>query len=131
MALSSIRSRVKKAQIKASSGETLDIVAGLIARGAFYDELTDEEKNAYCCYIGTDRKALEEIEELIRGNLHFQVERKEKPLTEAQFRQRVQEVEDIVNGYIEEYNTPEAIAEREKEYQQRNLNGIKPEGSNK
>ena len=110
MAYQTIKNRLKKAQ--ANAGQNLGRIAELIAQGAYYDELADEEKNAYCAYIGTERQALEEI------NGYIPVERKEKPITEAQFRERVREVEGIVHGFIEEYNTPEAAAQRERQYQE-------------
>lgn len=118
MALSTIRNRIRKAQANTHAGEDLGIVAAAISRGAFYDELTDEEKNAYCAYLGSERHALEEVNGFILGTLHFPVERKEKPLTEAQFRERVEEVEALVMGYKDEYNAPEARAKREAEYQE-------------
>lgn len=118
MALASLKNRIRKAQRNTHAGEDLGIVAAAISRGAFYDELTDEEKNAYCAYHGTERHALEEVNGYILGTLHFPVERKEKPLTEAQFRERVEEVEALVNAYKDEYNAPEARAKREAEYQE-------------
>ena len=118
MALASLKNRIRKAQRNTHAGETLGRIAELIAQGAYYDELTDEEKNAYCDYLGSERDAMEAVETMVTGTLHFPVKRKEKPLTEAQFRERVREVEDIVNGYIEEYNAPEARAKREAEYQE-------------
>ena len=118
MALASLKNRIKKAQANTHAGEALGRIAELIAQGAYYDELTDEEKNAYCDYLGSERDAMEAVEAMVTGTLHFPVKRKEKPLTEAQFRERVREVEDIVNGYVEEYNAPEARAKREAEYQE-------------
>lgn len=118
MALASLKNRIKKAQANTHAGEALGRIAELIAQGAYYDELTDEEKNAYCDYLGSERDAMEAVEAMVTGTLHFPVKRKEKPLTEAQFRERVREVEDIVNGYIEEYNAPEARAKREAEYRE-------------
>lgn len=118
MALSTIRNRIRKAQANTHAGEDLGIVAGLLSRGAYYDECTDEEKNAYCAYYGTEREALEEVNGFILGTLHFQLERKPKPPTEAQFRERVREVEELVQAMTDEYNTPEARAKREAEYQE-------------
>lgn len=103
MSLAQIRSRIKKAQGNTNAGEALGIVAAAISRKAYYDEMTEEEKNAYCAYIGSDREAMETVEEGVTGTLHFIVERKPKPLTEAQFRERVREVEEIVNSFQEEY----------------------------
>lgn len=125
MALTSIKNRIRKARLNTHAGESLGLVAEAIARGAFYDELTDKEKNAYCEYHGTEREALEKIHGYILGSLHFPVERKEKPLTEAQFRERVEEVEALVNAYTDEYNTPEAKAKREAEYKELQKIGAK------
>ena len=118
MALASLKNRIRKAQRNTHAGEDLGIVAAAISRGAFYDELTDEEKNAYCEYHGTEREALEKVNGFILGTLHFPVERKEKPLTEAQFRERVEEVEAYMQAVTDEYNAPEARAKREAEYQE-------------
>lgn len=93
VALASIKTRIKKAQANAHAGEDLGRIAELLNRGAFYDELTDEEKNIYCAYYGADRQALEEVTSVVMGSLHFKLEHKPKPPTETQFRERVQEVE--------------------------------------
>lgn len=118
MALASLKNRIRKAQGRTHAGEYLGRIAELIAQGAYYDELTDEEKNAYCDYLGSERDAMEAVETMVTGTLHFPVKRKEKPLTEAQFRERVREVEEIVQGFVEEYNSPEAKADRERKYQE-------------
>lgn len=95
MAYASIKTRLKKAQRNATGGEDQAIVSA-IRQGAFYDELEDALKDAYCAYHGTDRHAMEEINLLVTGTLHFPVEGKGKPLTEAQFLERVDEVEALV-----------------------------------
>ena len=118
MALASLKNRIKKAQGRTHAGEYLGRIAELIAQGAYYDELTDEEKTAYCDYLGTQREAFEQVYGYIMGSLHIPIEKKPKPLTEAQFRERAREVEGIVNGYIKEYNAPEARADRERQYQE-------------
>ena len=103
MSLAQIRNRIKKAQGSTNGGEALGIVAAAISRKAYYDELTEEEKNAYCAYIGSDREAMETVEEGVTGTLHFIVERKEKPLTEVQLQARVQEIEQTM---LDIYKTP-------------------------
>ena len=119
MALTSIRNRIRKAQAINRVCEETRLIAGLIARGAYYDELTDEEKNAYCLYIGnSDREGFESILDYFHSGLHFRIEPKPKPATEAQFRENIREVEAIMQGYIDEYNRPEAKAKREQEYQE-------------
>lgn len=111
MALASLKKRTMKAQEKTLDGDyCLGMVEAILRRGAFYDELTDEEKNAYCDYCRTDRNALEEVNALIYGSLHFQVERNPKPPTEAQFRERVREVAAIIKDCEDEYNATKGRA---------------------
>lgn len=118
MALASLKNRIKKAQGRTHAGEYLGRIAELIAQGAYYDELTDEEKTAYCDYLGTEREAFETVHGYIMGSLHIPIEKKPKPLTEAQFRERVREVEAYMQEITDEYNAPEAKAKREAEYQE-------------
>lgn len=118
MALSNIRNRIIKAQMKAQAGNDLGRIAALLARGAFYDECTDEEKAAYCKYHDTERDALEKIYGYIKGTLHFQLERKQRPPTEAEQRETFLETRMFVQEMVRRYNTPEARAQREKEYQE-------------
>lgn len=110
--------RIKRmeARLNDTTAGNLGRLAGLIAQGAFYDELTEEEKNAYCSYRGFDREAMETVEQMVTGTLHFQIERKPRPLTEAELKERAEEVQEYMNKAIEEYNSPEEKAKREKEY---------------
>lgn len=99
-----IKRRLIKAQKNAYTGEGLERLAELIAAGAYYDEITEAEKDVYCEYRGFDREAMESVELAVTGTLHFQLEKKPKPPTEAQFRQTLREVEALVNEKIKEYN---------------------------
>lgn len=118
MGLSNIKNRLKKAQAGTYAGQDLGRIAELIAQGAYYDEMTEDEKTAYCNYYGTERDTLEEIAGYFQGSLHFKITAKPKPLTEAQFKERVREVNAYVEKAIEEYNSPEEKAKREAEYQE-------------
>ena len=118
-----IRNRIRKAQVNATAGGSLGLVADAIARGAYYDEMTEEEKNAYCDYHGFDRDAMERLEVLITGTLHFQAEKKPKPPTQAEFEASVREVERLMNEYTEQYNSEEEMQRRIAEYER-----IKQEG---
>ena len=118
MALANIKARVKKAQENAQTGEALERLAALLDRGAYYDELTEEEKNAYSEYMDIERDALERVNALVTGNLHFQLERRPKPPTKEEFRRAAAEVEAMVNAYREAYNAPEAQAKRAAEYEE-------------
>ena len=91
-------------------------IAELLEMGAYYDELTEDEKNAYCTYYGTDRETLEEVSGLLLGTLHFKLERSIKATTEAQFRECVREAEGSIQALQAEYNAPEARARREAGY---------------
>ena len=50
MALASLKNRIRKAQRNTHAGDSLGRIAELISRGAFYDELTPEEREAYKDY---------------------------------------------------------------------------------
>ena len=118
MAFEGLRRRIKKAQANAHAGEMLLSIAKMLENGAYYDELTDNEKNVYCAYYGIDRQDLEALNGYVLGNLHFKIERRPGKITETQFRDNVREVEAIVSGFKHEYNAPEARARRKEIYEQ-------------
>lgn len=118
MAISSLKNRIKRVETQTYGGEDLARIAELLDRGAYYDELTEEEKFLYCNYYGCDREAWEDINSYLHGNLHFKIERKPRPLTDKEFRERVREVQAYVEEAIEEYNSPEEKAKREAEYRE-------------
>ena len=91
-----IRRRIKhlEAKTKPQFAEVLE----WIRVGRFYDELTDQEKDRYCEYRGHDREAMEEIEMMVTGDIHFLLERKPIPPTKAQMQQIRQEIEDYIEG---------------------------------
>lgn len=102
MAFSQIKNRIRKAQRNAHAGEYMEIVAAAISRGAFYDDMTDEEKNAYCSYRGFAREVMEEVEEMVTGSLHFQVERTTKPMTKGEIIARAEEIQEYMKGNEED-----------------------------
>ena len=128
MALASLKTRIKKAARNAHAGDSLGRIAELISRGAFYDELTPEEREAYKDYktsLGgvADDVAGAELEIMFMDKpekeaYHFQLTRRRKPPTPEEHAQRVREVEAYMQEITEEYNTPEAKAKREAEYQE-------------
>lgn len=83
--------RLKKLE-KEHTAEFTEIIQ-LIRRGAFYDELTDEQKDLYCKYKGHDREAMETIEEYINGSLHLQLKKNEPPPTKEELREITEEIE--------------------------------------
>ena len=128
MALASLKNRIKKAQRNTHAGDSLGRIAELISRGAFYDELTPEEREAYKAYkesLGgvADDIAGAELEKMLMDKpekeaYHFPLTRRRKPPTPEEHAQRVREVEAYMQEITDEYNAPEAKAKREAEYQE-------------
>ena len=128
MALASLKNRIRKAQRNTHAGEALGRIAELISRGAFYDELTPEEREAYKDYkesLGgvADDIAGAELEKMLMDKpekeaYHFPLTRRRKPPTPEEHAQRVREVEAYMQEITDEYNAPEARAKREAEYQE-------------
>ena len=54
-----IKKRLDRAAENIRNNEEPQIIRRLIADGAFYDELTDNEKEEYCTYIGFSRDVVE------------------------------------------------------------------------
>lgn len=118
MALASIKNRLKKAGIKTHAGDSLGRIAAFIARGAFYDELTEEDREAYKEYkesLGgvADDVAGAELEKAFfnkpeKEAYHFPLTKRRRPPTPEEHAQRVREVEEYVLGLKDEYNAQEA-----------------------
>ena len=114
MSYSTIKNRLKRARTNTHAGEALGRIAELLSRGAYYDELTDEEREAYKRYkesLGgvTDDIAGAELDIMLFNKskeeaYHFPLTKRKRPPTKEEFAQRAREVENIVNGYIEDYN---------------------------
>ena len=98
--LANIKNRIRKVQAQSAAGEDLERIAELIGQGAYYDELTDDEKDLYCAYIGADREVMEAVEQNA-ASLHFQVKRKERRLTKAQLRDHIKATSEMIQSYIE------------------------------
>lgn len=57
-----IKNRLKRLERKKAKPNTLDsLVESWIDAGKSYDDLSDDEKNQYCCYKKYDRKAHETL----------------------------------------------------------------------
>lgn len=112
MALASIKNRLKKAQGKAHGGDSLGRIAAYIARGAFYDELSEEDREAYKEYkesLGgvADDIAGAELEIMFFNKTeeeayHFPLTKREKPPTEEEIAKRAQEIELYMQEKIDE-----------------------------
>lgn len=72
-----------------------DIIA-LIGRHAFFDEITDHERERYCCYVGIDRRIFEEVNRAVVGDLHV-ILRQIEPPTPDELRSVIEELEIIIN----------------------------------
>lgn len=67
-----IKSRLDRLEaVRGSFGE----IIALIRQGAYYDELTDEQRQQYALYKGVSHKAIEDVELAVNGTLHFPLER--------------------------------------------------------
>lgn len=113
MSYQTIKNRLKRAGRNAHAGDYLGKIAELIAQGAYYNELTEEEREAYKAYkesLGgvADDIAGAELEIMFFDKTqeeayHFPLTKRRRPPTPEEHAQRVREVEEIVNGFKEEY----------------------------
>lgn len=101
MAISEIRRRIDKLERDTAADGTNLRILELIRAGAYYDELTDEEKELYAQHWNTDREALEEVNTLAVGSLHFQLTRLVQTRTIKRLNERIQEVGEIVNSLVD------------------------------
>jgi hypothetical protein len=70
-----IINRLKRLEKRtAAVGIPLDIVD--IIDTAYYDELTEGQKNSYCKYWNMDREAAENLQMYVNGTLHIKLERR-------------------------------------------------------
>lgn len=112
MALASLKNRIRKAQRNTHAGEALGRIAELISRGAFYDELTPEEKEAYKQYKESLGGVADDIagaelqimfmEKTKEEAYHFPLTKRRKPPTEEELAKRAQEIELYMQEKIDE-----------------------------
>ena len=112
---------------KSQHGDFADIMQ-LIRQGAYYDQLTDAQKARYQSYresLGgvTDDIAAAKLDIMFNDTpeqqaYHFKLTKRKRALTDEELKERVQEVEETVQGFIDEYNSPEAKAERQRQYEE-------------
>ena len=122
MALSEVRRRLRKYQRETRQArEITPVVAEIIQAGRYYDELTIPEQDEVIAYYGTDRDTFETVHGGIFNNysLHFQIERRKPvPRTKAELEKAHEAIRAAFDEIAAEYNSPEAIAQREAEYQE-------------
>lgn len=118
MIMSKYEARINRVESAVNMSPDMSLSINLINRGAYYDELTEAEKDAYIRYLGFDdrevwesveRTVLESLGEFDESFLHFRLTPKPKPPTAEEHRRNVAEVEQFVNTAIDEYNSPEAV----------------------
>ena len=101
MATSEIKRRITKVERENAADYTDLRILELIRAGAYYDELTEEEKDLYAQHWKTDRETLEEVNALALGTLHFRITRLVPTRTIKQLNGHIQEVAEIVNSLDE------------------------------
>ena len=106
-------SRIEK-RLKIDVDPNEKIISEWIKAGRFYDELSDEEKALYNKYWDCNMAGLYEMFEV---EPHFELELKQPPLTDEQFRERCREIREYMQGIENEYNSEEAQEERRQEYE--------------
>ena len=112
---------------KSQHGDFADIQE-LIHKGASYNELTEAQRERYRLYkesLGgvADDIAAAELDKMFMDTpeeqaYNFKLSKRKRPITEAEFRERVKEVEAFMEQATAEYNSPEAIAERQRQYEE-------------
>ena len=91
-----VDNRLKKLE-KERTTEYNEVIS-LIKKGAYYDDVSDDVKELYCEYKGTTREVLETIEEMVAGNLHFQMEL--NPTREPTSKE-LQQIAEEIREYLE------------------------------
>ena len=70
-----IINRLKRLEKRtAAAGIPADIVG--VIDTAYYDELTNEQKESYCKYRNMEREAAENLQMYVNGTLHIKLERR-------------------------------------------------------
>ena len=116
------KNRLKRLEIKANSGCFADVLSWIHA-GRFFDELSPEEQERYCLYRYGENftEPPEAYLAKVFGslfNLHFKLEVKPKPLTQAEMKKQVEELDEYMKMRLEEENSPENREKRRKEYEE-------------
>ena len=84
------------ARLEAAQPRQYADVLALIARHAYYDEITPQEQARYCEYVRVPRQIFEETHILVCGDLHTLLARIDQP-TPEELAQIIQDVQDYVN----------------------------------
>lgn len=69
-------------------------------RGAYYDELTPEQRQQYATYKGVTVEAIETVELAVSGNLHFPLMANEHLKGDTERREHIQQTaSEIANNF--------------------------------
>lgn len=101
-----VKNRLNRIERQASGGPYADVLQ-MIRKGLYFDELTPEQQKRYCHYRYGER--FDSVPEIYLGKLfdlpyneHFLLERRPPPPTQEEMRERIAEVERIMNEIIED-----------------------------
>lgn len=67
------------ARLEAAQPRLFADVLTLIARHAYYDEITPQEQARYCEFIGIEKKAFEDCNLMVLGDCHIMLEKIDPP----------------------------------------------------
>ena len=98
-----VRNRLKRLE-DASEGKYAEIIQ-LIKSGAFYDEISDIQKEGYCAYHGFDRQTFEDVSTVMLETMHFKLELKPPKMTPEEERKHVAEVSKEIEAYLTDDDT--------------------------
>ena len=93
-----VRNRLKR--LEDASEENNTEIIRLIKSGAFYDEISDIQKEEYCAYHGFDRQAFEDVNGWMLKTMHFKLELKPPKMTPEEERKHVAEVAKEIEAYM-------------------------------
>lgn len=91
--MSRINNRLSRLEAHTAEQGSKAIIYRLITEKRFYDRLDERERQLYADYKAVDRQALEEVEIMANGGLHFELSRNAAPPTAAELQSIIDEVE--------------------------------------
>lgn len=98
-----ISKRLQKLETLAGSHDA-DIIR-LIEAGAFYDELSEDQKDAYCDYWNIDRATHEEVEIEFCNGLHFQLRKRPFFRSPEEEREHIKQTAIEIETYLNQVKT--------------------------
>ena len=90
-----MRIKQRIAKLEAAPVQKWGDVLAWIREHVYYDEISDDDREKYCAYIGIERAVFEDVESAVCGNLHAKLRRVEKPTSEV-LKQTILEIEKYI-----------------------------------